>query len=539
MIAAYTFDIRKLMRFWFIATLFLLVSCAGGTEQGTVEESASDVDIEQVAETEPTAALPERENSAETSDPQKANPTQIPTNTPGPTPEPLTLETELVAHYLFDGSADDVSGNSNHGQLNGDPAFTTDRFGNPDGAFQLDGVDDYIAIAHDTSYAPTSRLTLSTWFFYEPQPSSSTYYTIMEKSDPERGGHSRWGFWTIGNQAEFCIQPTSVQFQYCLDTVDGLLENGWNHIVGSWDTQNQALYLNGVLQVAQTYSRDGISSTAFDLFIGTDLYNDTVLYTVGAIDDVRIYRRGLSAEEVARLYALESDGMGASEVVEEVGEVEEAVVPVDERVEIAGVDGLRIVGDLRSDGGSPQPAVLLLHMLNNRRQSWDPLVPELLAAGYTVLAIDMRGHGETGGSMDWSLAEEDLRLVFDWLQARPEVDADHVAVIGASIGANMALRTGVNDAAAAAVIMLSGGLDYRGVTTDDALVAYGDRPVLIVAAEGDGYAANSAETLHAQQAELGNSQLIIYDGSAHGTSLFAAQPGIIPTLVEWLDQTIR
>ena len=517
--------------FWLLSLLLILIAGCAGNDVSELAQAVQPTALP--TEAEATVAV-EDGNSAETTQ----SPTAAPTQTPVPE-EPVTLTTDLGAHFLFSGNADDASSNGNHGTPNGEPTFIADRFGNPNSALQFDGVDDYIAIEHDASYAPTSRLTLSAWFFYQPQPSASTYYTILEKSDPERGGHSRWGLWTIGNQAEFCIQAASVQFHYCLDTIDGLVENGWNHIVGSWDIETLTLFLNGREQVSKTYGRDGISLTQFELFIGTDLYNDSIVYTAGAIDDVRIYRRALSAEEVAELHALESEGMVANGEVGEGEEAGEVIEPIAERVVIAGADGLEIVGDFQSEGNEPQPGVLLLHMLNNRRQSWEPLVPELLAAGYAVLAIDMRGHGETGGAQDWTLAEQDLQLVFDWLQARPEVDAAKVAIVGASIGANMAIRTAANDTEAAGVIMLSGGLDYRGVTTEDALQNYGNHPVLIVAAEGDGYAKDSAETLHTQQSNLGNTELIIYDGGAHGTSLFAAQPDIISTIISWLNKIVR
>ena len=45
----------------------------------------------------------------------------------------------------------------------------------------------------------------------------------------------------------------------------------------------------------------------------------------------------------------------------------------------------------------PGPAVLLLHMCNTTRKSWEPLGPQLAAAGIHALAIDYRGFGESGG----------------------------------------------------------------------------------------------------------------------------------------------
>ena len=39
--------------------------------------------------------------------------------------------------------------------------------------------------------------------------------------------------------------------------------------------------------------------------------------------------------------------------------------------------------------------VILLPMLNRDKSSYDPLIPTLLENNYTVLALDLRGHGES------------------------------------------------------------------------------------------------------------------------------------------------
>lgn len=52
----------------------------------------------------------------------------------------------LVAHYPFNGNADDTSGNGHHGTVLG-ATLTTDRFGNPDGAYHFTaGEQDYIRV---------------------------------------------------------------------------------------------------------------------------------------------------------------------------------------------------------------------------------------------------------------------------------------------------------------------------------------------------------------------------------------------------------
>jgi hypothetical protein len=83
--------------------------------------------------------------------------------------------------------------------------------------------------------------------------------------------------------------------------------------------------------------------------------------------------------------------------------------PRDETIAIAGVDGLMIQTTLKTPAGNaPFPGVVLLHMLGSNRAVWEEvgLQEQLLRRGYAVLAVDMRGHGESGGERDWVLAED-------------------------------------------------------------------------------------------------------------------------------------
>jgi dienelactone hydrolase len=209
-----------------------------------------------------------------------------------------------------------------------------------------------------------------------------------------------------------------------------------------------------------------------------------------------------------------------------------------EDVVIEAADGLMIAGTFYpGSGDGPRPGVILLHMNGGRRQDWDEVAPELAAGGYAVLAIDMRGFGDTGGSVDWDAAAADAQAAWSYLAGREDVDESRTAAIGASIGSSMALVAGANEAEINGVVLLSPGLDYFGVTTDDAMVQYGERPVLIVASEEDALSADSSRALH--DLALGEAQLEMYEGAEHGTNMFAARPELTGLIVDWLDSNIK
>ena len=205
---------------------------------------------------------------------------------------------------------------------------------------------------------------------------------------------------------------------------------------------------------------------------------------------------------------------------------------------ITAADGLPIQATLLTPLTSgAEPGVILLHMLGDDRTVWGEvgLTADLVAAGYAVLVMDMRGHGETGGAQDWALAADDLGRAWDAFAALETVDAARTAVVGASIGANMALRLGADRTDVAAVALLSPGLDYRGVTTADQATSYGDRPLLLIAAEDDAYSADSVRAL----AEAADGATVhIFERAGHGTNMFAAAPELADLIISWLNEQL-
>lgn len=209
-----------------------------------------------------------------------------------------------------------------------------------------------------------------------------------------------------------------------------------------------------------------------------------------------------------------------------------------QEIQIEVSDGLTIAGTFHPASGEPPwPGVLLLHMLNGNRGQWDGLVPALTSGGYAILAIDLRGHGGTGGEMDWGKAGDDILQVLDYFYNLPYINPERVAMAGASIGANLALVSAANQPGIAAVALLSPGLDYRGVTTPDSLAMYGERPLFLAASEEDGYAADSTRTL-AENAP-GEVELLVFEGAGHGTQMLEGEPGLGAALIAWLDRFLK
>jgi pimeloyl-ACP methyl ester carboxylesterase len=199
---------------------------------------------------------------------------------------------------------------------------------------------------------------------------------------------------------------------------------------------------------------------------------------------------------------------------------------------ISANDGLVLRGTLFGAEFRPAPGVLLVHDRGQDRSAWDALAGRLQAAGYTVLTFDLRGSGETGGSVNWPLAQDDVRAVLAQLAVLPGINNTQLIVIGAGIGANLGLNACADQVGCVGMVMLSPGLDYRGITTAEAMARYGVRPVLIVASENDDN--NPADSLQLDSMAAGDHQLQIFPAAGHGTAMFAADPGLIDLIVNWL-----
>ncbi len=200
---------------------------------------------------------------------------------------------------------------------------------------------------------------------------------------------------------------------------------------------------------------------------------------------------------------------------------------------ISGADGLIMYGTLYAAVVRPAPGLLLVHMQGRDRSSWEPLPARLQAAGYAVLAIDLRGYGETGGVADWTRAPADVRAALAQFAGLPGISGGQLAVIGASIGANLGLNACADQPGCAAAVLLSPGLDIRGITAADALARFGARPVLIVASETDEN--NPADSVTLDSMAGGDHQLLIYPAAAgHGTDMLVVQPDLIDAIVNWL-----
>jgi len=226
-----------------------------------------------------------------------------------------------------------------------------------------------------------------------------------------------------------------------------------------------------------------------------------------------------------------------------------AVGPADgpdaEAVDFQTADGERIFADYYAPGAEygPAPMVILLHMYGQDRKTWEPLVGPLHQAGFAVLAVDLRGHGESAtpstekrvADRDGTLFKsmyQDVRAAYDFLATHDNVDRARVALVGASVGCSIALDYAVEDKSVDAVACLSPGLNYLGLDSKRSMRQIAGRKLLLLATEDERAAVD-------ELAALGSGVTThIYDGKAHGTRMFGAVPDVERRVVEFLKEGV-
>jgi len=225
-----------------------------------------------------------------------------------------TLTDGLVGHWTFDGpdmSGDlalDASGQGNDGTLTpsagGGPIRAAGKIGQ---ALDFDDIEDYV----DTNYAPnidsSTGLSISAWV---KTPASGVGDDLMS-SLKEAGANDPKVTFSTGSGG--CVESTDVNWAVadddgtsisaCASTVG---DGEWHHLVGTLnrDTNLLSLYIDNVFKDDTDASAIGgidLSGNAF--YIGArNSRGADASHFPGLIDDVRIYNRALSADEVKRLY---------------------------------------------------------------------------------------------------------------------------------------------------------------------------------------------------------------------------------------------
>jgi len=198
---------------------------------------------------------------------------------------------DLIAHYPFDGNAQDISGNALHGDVSG-AKLTDDRFGNPQSAYFFDGNNDHISSLNDNLLNFTKGVTISCWVKPMALPPKETFII----------SHGSWqNRWKVSitpdKYVRWTLKSSTGQIRD-LDSQTQLEEDQSYHVTVSYDGSLLLLYINGIMESFTTMSGD-INTTDFDLEIGQMLPDVQEHNFRGVLDEVKIYDYAIHPDTIA------------------------------------------------------------------------------------------------------------------------------------------------------------------------------------------------------------------------------------------------
>jgi pimeloyl-ACP methyl ester carboxylesterase len=230
----------------------------------------------------------------------------------------------------------------------------------------------------------------------------------------------------------------------------------------------------------------------------------------------------------------------------------------------------RVVDLMASDGSvlkasyftasKPGPGVLLFHQNDRPRTSWYDVARQLAAAGINTLAVDGRGHGESGGTREDAIdkTSADMETFFQFLISQPGVQRDVIGLAGAgSYGVINALETArLHPGGIKSLVMLSGDSFPPGI---EFLHQASQLPQLFVIADTDEYPPTVETMLWLYARAVSPMRRLIHypaaheapwlwyetsdpnkvpETGSHGTDLFKTHPDLPGIIVQWFVTTL-
>jgi dienelactone hydrolase len=224
-----------------------------------------------------------------------------------------------------------------------------------------------------------------------------------------------------------------------------------------------------------------------------------------------------------------------------------AQAPSPKDMDIVAPDGVKLSATFFA-AAKPGPGVLLLHMCNTTRKSWEPVAKQLSEKGINALTVDNRGFGESGGprfegaspDVIKQLQEKwpaDFDAAYQFLSSQPGVDKSRLAAGGASCGFDNAVKLAERHPDLKALVLLAGATDIKGINF---IQQHPGIPIFTAGAADDEYMSTVVETMKwfSQLSENPHSQFEGFANGRHGTEIFGPHPELVHHIVNFYVENL-
>ncbi len=200
----------------------------------------------------------------------------------------------LVGWWPFNGNANDESGNGNNGTVNG-ATLTTDRFGVANKAYGFDGVNDYIIINNSFDFQSRSYS-----FWFNPTTINTITGTLIVSDNPQLQNGVTQARVIELNGIDSVQIATGLLAGFYKGSISST--NNWQMLTFIRTSNSVSFYLNGNFITSTNQIGNYTSSSgSLKTILGTDR-NFLFDFYNGKIDDIAIYNRALTQQEITNLY---------------------------------------------------------------------------------------------------------------------------------------------------------------------------------------------------------------------------------------------
>jgi hypothetical protein len=167
------------------------------------------------------------------------------------------------------------------------------------GGYVFDGVNDLLKI-NDNSNLNPSYLTISSWI--KPTLIGGDYQEIVRKFNTTSNRQYDLAYSNLNKRVELSLSFNGVNTNVSINTgTNSITESKWYHIIATFNGSDSIIYLDS-LNKSSNHLEGSIFNGVGPLGIGCNAISSSDRVFNGTIDDVQIYNRALSPEEVVALY---------------------------------------------------------------------------------------------------------------------------------------------------------------------------------------------------------------------------------------------
>ncbi len=198
----------------------------------------------------------------------------------------------LIAYYPFNGNANDVC--FQHNGIENGVQLTSDRNGNANSAYFFKGTSNIVIQDHDF-FKNLETFSVCVWVY--PMELSDDHNTIISKVTPQRDFDLKIRKSDMKYNCRFVYDNPSLL--YLCNSEETVKLNTWTHLICQWTGTKFQMYINGELSKEQDETENIPPWTGTIMTIGSMGSSE---YFTGKIDDIRIYDKILSNNEMQLIY---------------------------------------------------------------------------------------------------------------------------------------------------------------------------------------------------------------------------------------------